>query len=321
MIASCHDAGLFRYRTMDVLKYLLLPFLFILQTSCAHFDKSRPGWDAFGAEIEEKPVTLHVRTVGKGPAVILLHGFAANSATWRYLVPELAKYHAVHMLDLKGFGESPKPDDNAYSIYDQAQLVIDFIKEKQFKQISIVGHSYGGGVALVSSLYLSRQYPGILKQLILIDSIAYEQETPFFINMLATPFLGELVAYTWPTSWQVNNVLKKAYFNDELITDEMIRIYSEPLNKAGAKNAMLTTAKQILPADLNKFSRQYNQIKATTKIIWGDNDEITPLKSALKLHQAIENSSLSIINKCGHIPHEECPEKTIPIIVDFLKND
>lgn len=319
MIASCHAAGLYRYSTMDVLKYLLLPFLFILQTSCAHFDKTRPGWDAFGAEAEEKSVKLHVRTVGKGADIILLHGFAANSATWRYLLPELTKDHTVHMLDLKGFGDSPKPDDNAYSIYDQAQLVIDFIKEKKFKKISIVGHSYGGGVALVSSLYLSKQYPDMLKQLVLIDSIAYEQETPFFINMLATPILGKLFAYTWPTNWQVNNVLKKAYFNDELITDEIIRIYSEPLRKQGAKNAMLTTARQILPADLNKFSRQYNQIKSPTKIIWGDNDEITPLETALKLNKVIESSSLSIISKCGHIPHEECPEKTIPVIVDFLK--
>ena len=99
------------------IKYFSLIITMLLFSSCASFVKSRPGWNTFENHIQEQKVKLYVKSVGKGPPVILLHGFAASGYTWRHLVPELSKNHTLYIFDLKGFGQSPKPDDNSYSIY------------------------------------------------------------------------------------------------------------------------------------------------------------------------------------------------------------
>lgn len=290
----------------------------IMISGCAAFDKSRQSWHEFSESPKADQIKLHYKTLGSGKPVIMIHGFAANTYTWRHLVPALAKKHKVYMLDLKGFGESPKPDDGAYSIYDQARLVIDMIKQQKLRDISLVGHSYGGGVALVTALFLIKNMPDTLVKLVLIDSVAYAQDTPFFINVLATPLLGKVVANIVPASSQVAYVLNKLYYNDDLITTESIEAYAKQLQSCEGVNALLNTARQILPADLNQLSMEYHKIKVPTKIIWGEYDEIVPLSVGKRLHQAIDSSSIDIIASCGHIPHEECPAETIPIIIDFL---
>jgi len=320
---SCSYSRSFRrIRCQAVVRSLTVQFLIIvlgLSGGCAVFDKSRPGWDKFNLPRSEEKVSLHYETMGEGKPVVLVHGFAASAYTWLHLAPELAKTHKVYLIDLKGFGKSPKPDDRAYSVYDQAHLVIDLIKEQGLKDVTLVGHSFGGGVALVSALYLTRSMPGLLEKLVLIDNVAYSQEIPFFIEVLATPVIGMLVANLTPATVQVRNVLDKAYYNDDLITDDAVTAYAAPLKNADAVNAMLTTASSILPADLDKLSREYPTLHVPTQIIWGDHDEIVPLSVGEKLHEAIKDSDFHVIKSCGHIPQEECPEQTIPLIVDFLK--
>lgn len=296
---------------------LLIGFSFL--GGCAVFDKSRPGWDEFTRLTAEEEIQLHFETIGNGKPILLIHGFAANTFTWHHLAPVLARTHKVYMLDLKGFGESPKPDDGAYTLYDQAKLVLSFIEQQKLNDLTIIGHSFGGGVSLVTALYLTKSMPGVLNKLILIDSLAYPQGTPFFINILATPFLGPFVANVLPVKFQVSNVLSQAYYDDDLITEETINAYAKPLQSSNAKDALLTTARQIFPADLTRLSKQYSTIQVPTKIIWGEYDEIVPTSIGKLLHHAIDTSTFEIIKSCGHNPHEECPEVTISVIVQFLR--
>lgn len=298
---------------------LLLILMLTLTSACAVFDKSRPGWDDFVQYNPQPSIQLHVDSVGSGKPVILIHGFAASAFTWRFLVPELAKTHQVFLIDMKGFGESPKPDDGAYSMYDQSRLIINFIQQHKLEDVTLIGHSYGGGVALVTALYLTRNMPGTLSRLVLIDNVAYQQATPFFINILATPLIGKISASTLPVDYQVMDVLQKAYYHDDRITEESIKAYAKPLQTEGGINALLTTARQIFPSDLDQLSQQYPTIKVPTKIIWGEYDEIVPLSVGKMLHEAIASSSLDVILSCGHIPHEECPQQTIPVILQFLR--
>lgn len=299
---------------------LVLSPLLVLISACAVFDTSRPGWDVYSESTPSASLSiqLHSETQGAGTPVILIHGFAASTFTWRYLVPELAKTHQVTMIDMKGFGQSPKPDDGAYSLYDQSRLIVEYIRQHQLKDVTLIGHSYGGGVALVTALYLTRNMPGVLSRLVLIDNVAYPQETPFFINILATPLLGKIAAATVPVEYQVKDVLQKAYYHDERITQESITAYAKPLQTPGGINALVTTAQQIFPADLDRLAREYPRIQVPTHIIWGEFDDIVPLAVGEKLHKAISSSTLDVIPACGHIPHEECPQQTIPLLLHYL---
>lgn len=302
-----------------LIRFILVLLLLFVSNSCAIYDSRKVDWDS-STPTSEGSVKLYFKTAGDGEPVILIHGFAANSYTWRYLIPALSKTHKVYSLDLKGFGNSPKPVDSAYTIIDQAKLVVSFIEENKLENFSIVGHSYGGGVSLFTTLLLQRKSSAQLKKLVLLDSIAYRQEVPFFIELLATPVLGGLVSNTVPFSLQVNNVLQKAYYNDKLISDETIAAYAKPLEQTNAVSALTATARSIIPSDIENISNEYQNISIPTKIIWGRYDEIVPLQIGEKLNQAIEGSTLEVVDNCGHIPQEECPNEAIPIIVDFLSN-
>ena len=300
---------------------LIILFLTVVVGGCAVYDTRPTDWERVPSSAALANIKLHFDTAGEGKPVILIHGFAANNYTWRYLVPELAKTYKVYSLDLKGFGESPKPDDSAYSIVDQAWLVLKFMEQNNLTNVSIVGHSYGGGVALVCSLLLAKDSSLKLEKLVLIDSVAYRQEIPFFIELLATPYLGSFVANTLPENLQVRNVLEKAYYNDSLITDAIVDAYSKPLRDQDAVNALLATAHSIIPVDIDNISSKYDSINVPTKLVWGRNDEIVPLAIGTKLNQAIKGSTLEVIDACGHIPQEECPELAIPPILEFLTRD
>ena len=74
-----------------------------------------------------KNIELYYESRGAGDPVVLLHGFGASVYTWRYLIESLSKHNQLIMIDLKGFGKSPKPFDEHYGVQDQANLIFKFI--------------------------------------------------------------------------------------------------------------------------------------------------------------------------------------------------
>lgn len=297
----------------------LAGLLMILNISgCAVMDKNIPGWTGYRNPDQVHAFQLVHQSVGAGDPVLLIHGFGASSYSWRYVIEPLAQKYRVITLDLKGFGDSPKPRDDAYSVYEQARLVRNFILENKLKRLHIVGHSYGGGVALVTSIYLSASNPGLQKSLVLIDSMAYPQELPGFMKILATPVLGPLVTYGLPDAFQVKDLLQKVYFDDALIPQDAIDHYAADLGKPDAKYALLATARQILPPDLQQFANNYPRLAIPTLIVWGKEDEIVPLAIGKRLHDTLPSSELVVLNEVGHAVQEEKPSLLLPYLLHFL---
>src|SRR5262245_19123303 len=170
-----------------------------------------------------RPLRLWVEEAGSGDPILLIHGLGANSYTWRYLTPALARTHHVLSVDLKGFGRSDKPIDAAYGVLQQARLLKTLIARKQLEHLTIAGHSFGGGVALALTLGLNRTRPGTVHRLVLIDSIAYRQRIPFFIELLRTPVLAEASLAAAPPELQAYKGLLAAYADPAKITWEAVR--------------------------------------------------------------------------------------------------
>ena len=126
---------------------------------------------------------------------------------------QLAKSNRVIAIDLKGFGQSDKPLDNRYSIFDQARLVQDYIIRNNLRGATLVGHSYGGGVALAVALNMMDAGQQIEKP-VLIDSVAYRQPIPFFFQVLRTPIIGEIGLSVIPPEVQMERALSMAYHED-----------------------------------------------------------------------------------------------------------
>ncbi len=265
-------------------------------------------------------VRLAYRDHGTGPAILLLHGFGASSYTWRHVEPALtASGYRVITLDLKGFGLSEKPFDDRYSIFDQAALVSQFIDQIGLKKVTVVGHSLGGGVALVLALEKDPAKRKRITRLVLIDSIAYAQKIPIAFSILRTPVLGEVSSRLVPLEVQTRIALKLAYYDDSKFDSRDVKQYAGPLKDKGSRNALIQTARQILPENLPELSSRYKTIKIPALIIWCDNDKVIKPKIGLRLNRDLPNSTFRLVGQCGHLPQEEQPEQTIKLIQNFLK--
>src|SRR5258708_37440855 len=92
---------------------------------------------------------------GKGPTLVLLHGMAGSSATWRHVVPLLAHGFTLLVPDLIGHGESAKPARGDYALGAYASAVRDLMLAVGVERATLVGQSFGGGV----SMPLADQFP------------------------------------------------------------------------------------------------------------------------------------------------------------------
>ena len=159
-----------------------------------------------------------------------------------------------------------------------------------------------------------------LKSLILIDAGAYKEYIPFYLRILSVPILNVPAAYLVPAKFAARSVLCLAYYDFSRVTKEQIAAYAAPLSAPGARHALLETGKQIIPPNIDELVAKYKDIKVPTLIIWGKQDKIISPKVGELLDQAIPNSTLKVINECGHVPQEEKPEETVPLVLEFLKS-
>ena len=266
----------------------------------------------------EAPVNLYTVERGSGPTVLLIHGFGTNTFTWRYVLPDLARDHRVVAVDLKGFGKSDKPFDERYSARDQAELLIQLILDRDLRDLTIIGHSYGGGVALLLGLEADARLKGRLSKLVLLDTIAYPQSVPVFFRLLEAPVVSQVGVRMAPPDFQIRMALRIAFYDNKKVGADEVAAYSEPMKTAAGKHAIIQSARQIVPPDLDEIAARYESIALPTLILWGDHDRIVPLDVGLKLRREMPDAQLRIISECGHMPHEEQPEETMAEIRKFL---
>jgi pimeloyl-ACP methyl ester carboxylesterase len=121
------------------------------------------GFAARNAEVNG--TRIHYRAGGSGPAVVLLHGYAETSSMWNPLMPLLAKTHTVIVPDLRGAGDSSKPDGG----YDKKNMAVDIhelVKSLGIKSVAIVGHDIG----LMVAYAYAAQFPAETERVVLMDA-------------------------------------------------------------------------------------------------------------------------------------------------------
>lgn len=267
------------------------------------------------------PINLYHEIYGSGEPLLCLHGFGASLYSWRNFVGPLSKDWQLILIDLKGAGKSPKPNDTLYSPFDHASLIYDFILQHDLRNLTLIGNSFGGALSLLLSMMLAEKSESArLKSLILIDAGAYKEFVPLYLRILSFPILNVAVAYLVPSKFAARSVLCQAYYDFSKVTKDQIAAYAAPLSTPGARHALLETGKQIIPPNIDDLVAKYKEIKVPTLIIWGKQDKVISVKAGELLDQAIPNSTLKVIDQCGHAPQEEEPEETVALLLEFLKS-
>lgn len=265
----------------------------------------------------QAPIKLYREVYGSGDPILCLHGMGGSTFSWRHLIAPFSRNNKLILVDFKGCGKSPKPRDTHYSIHEHADSIYQIIREENLTNLTLVGNSLGGAVALILAIRLGEEEPGRLAKLILIDSGGDKRFLPIHVKLLRS-FLGTPIMYSSPSTLAAKIILRYCYYDKRKTTREQVAAYAQPLAAAGGRHALLQTAKQCIPANADEIAAGLKKITVPTLILWGRNDKVMPLEVGELLRQAIPNSTLEIIEQCGHIPQEEKPDETIALISKFL---
>jgi pimeloyl-ACP methyl ester carboxylesterase len=266
---------------------------------------------------------LHVESTGKapGPGVetfLLIHGYGASTFTWRHWAPRLASRGHVLLVDMKGFGRAPKPDDGRYSPEHQAELVVRLIEERGLGRLTLVGHSLGGGVALLVALGLSERLPARLERLVVVSGAAYEQRLPPFVRLADHPRASSFLFRLLGPRLVVRAVLQSIVYDRSRVEDEQVRGYAASLGTGDALRALLASARQIRPERLDQLTASYPRLEIPTLLLWGRHDRVVPPWVGQRLERELPNARLHVLEACGHLPAEELPDESWAVLQAFL---
>lgn len=261
-------------------------------------------------------ITLAYEDYGQGEPILFVHGFPASSYSWRQVAQGLADHNRCICFDMMGYGYSDKPSGEHYSIQRQAELVGRAIREMGLESLIMVGHSLGGAV----SLALMNEWGGTgpTAGLVLVDSVCYPQRLPWFIHALRVPLVPRLLMKLVPERLGFLVLSPWMYHPANGMRPDAAREYAQRLHSPGAHEAVVATAKHIVPDNIDAFNASYARISVPTLILWGRQDRVIPLRLGRRLAGDIRDSILCEIDTCGHCPQEEKPEETLEQMRRFV---
>jgi pimeloyl-ACP methyl ester carboxylesterase len=275
--------------------------------------------------IQRRAVTLDgdrvsYRIAGKGPLLLLVHGMAGSSLTWRHVMPALSTRFTVLAPDLLGQGQSDKPRGE-YSLGAHANTLRDLLDALGYERATLIGQSLGGGVAM----QFAYQFLERCERLVLVDSGGLGREVTLYLRMLTlpgfeyvfplfcTPALrdaGERIA-TW---------LARAGVRSTPAGQEIWRSYAS-LADAASRRAFFRSLRAVIDFSgqaLSALERLHRAAQLPTLIVWGARDPFIPVSHAVAAHEAIPGSRLEIFERVGHYPHCEAPARFVEVLIDFI---
>ncbi len=260
--------------------------------------------------------------------VMLLHGFGGSIGHWRNNLPVLGKYQTVYALDLLGFGGSRKVW-TTYNINLWVDQVYEFWQTFIKQPMVLVGNSLGSLVALTAAA----TYPEMLRGLAFINlpDLEMSQEAiPARLRPIVSKIEGTVASFASPILFKgifyflirpslVGKLARIAYANPEVITDELVEIFTQPALDSGAATALSALVKGKTSG---KFGPAVKSIlpylDMPLLLIWGLQDRVIPPTLARKFVAMNPKLELVEIENAGHCPHDECPERVNQILLDWI---
>jgi pimeloyl-ACP methyl ester carboxylesterase len=278
----------------------------------------RPFADVCGCLPAERLVQVagqrvYVEQAGRGEPVVLLHGFGCSSHSWRLVLPALAKRHWVVAPDLNGFGWTERPRDvAAYTYEGQAATVLGLLRELGIERFHLVGHSYGGGLAI----WLAARYRERLRSLTLVASVLpnySQQQRQAWARFRGLNWL--LVHFFLLSRGAVRKTLEACFHDRTAVTPELVDAYRERLLVEGVEDAYYGL---MAPLDLPAADVDLTAVQVPTLIVWGDDDRLIPHQRAAEYAPRLPRAEMVVLPACGHAVMEERPEHLLTHLLPFL---
>ena len=308
---------------------LVVPFLIPVETTGTKTYQEAAGASATFATAQGIDIYTDVtefdcqegKDCNNPPVFILLHGFGANTFSYRFVTEPLSAYGEVVAYDRPGFGFTERPtsweDENPYGSAGNDLILDELIQKYAANQdVYLVGHSAGGTQA---AQYVVDN-PGSVTGLILISpAILSSAGSPSGFNWIFSipqlDHLGPLLVSSIASSGM--DLLDRSWFDKTKITEEIKAGYRAPLDIIGWEEGFW---------EFNRAPRTFDvknrlpEITIPTLLITGDTDVVVATADTEALATMIKSSTLVVIPQSGHLAQEENPLETMQAIADYWKN-
>ena len=262
--------------------------------------------------IQAAGLRLHLRDTGPrdAPAIILLHGFGASLHTWDAWATGLEDRWRVIRVDLPGAGLTGADPKGDYSDARSMQVLLALMDGLGVARANLVGHSMGGRLAW----RLAAEHPERVDKLALLAPDGFA--SPGFEYGKA-PEVGltiRLMKHVLPKA-VLRASLAPAYADRTLIQDAMVDRYHDLLMAPGVRGALIARMEQLVLQEPTPWLRR---ITAPTLLLWGEQDAMIPLANAQDYLRVMPKARLVALPGVGHLPHEEAPQASLPVLRAFL---
>lgn len=242
---------------------------------------------------------LHYEQYGQGEDVLLLHGWGSSSEAFSYLGGRIARQYRVTALDFPGFGKSDFPPA-PWTVEDYAALTLAFMQAIGLQNPIMLGHSFGGRV-IIKLCGTDRVHP---EKIILVDAAGIRHKPTAAVRLRTRCFkIAKWALTRRPWAKACKPVLEK------------VRGYFGSSDYNSAPPVLRQTLVQVVNEDL---THHLAHIKASTLLIYGENDTATPVEDARIMERTIPDAGLCVIPDAGHWAMVEKAGHVAAIIDSFL---
>ncbi|HEX5380573.1 MAG TPA: alpha/beta hydrolase [Phenylobacterium sp.] len=268
-------------------------------------------------------VTAHYRDQGNpaGPAIVMVHGFAANLDAWEPWATRLGGDHRIITLDLPAHGLTTTPAGYVVSTEGQVEVVDQLTRALHADRFVLAGNSMGGGVAWNYAI----AHPDRVSALVLVDSVgpppapgpgdkARRGGPPALFVIMRNP-VGRAMLRRIDPRPLAERGLKQAYVDETLVTPALIDRYVE-LARAPGHRAMLLAGQGGPRRTVT--AQTFQAIKAPTLVMHGEADTVIPVEAGRALAAAIPGARLIVYPGVGHVPMEQIPDRSAADLRAFL---
>lgn len=262
------------------------------------------------------------RIAGSGPALLLIHGVGDNSKSWDTVHAKLAQRFTVIAPDLLGHGESDKPHAD-YSLPAFANGMRDLLAVLGIDRVTVVGHSFGGGVAM----QFAYQYPQLVERIVLVSAGGVAKDVSLALRLAAMPLGAEALGVlrapgVMPTIRRVGRAVQSALGSTRFGRDaaEVVDLLEGFLDRDGLA-AFARTLRSVVDARgqyVTMLDRSYLVESVPVQIIWGEDDLIIPVEHAHTAHAAMPGSRMEIFEDSGHMPFHDHPDRFVEVVERFV---
>ncbi len=260
--------------------------------------------------------------MGSGPALLLLHGLGCDHTTWAPVMESLARTHTVIAPDLLGHGESDKPRAD-YSLGGYANGMRDLLTVLGIDRVTVVGHSFGGGVAM----QFAYQFPERAERLVLVSSGGLGPEVSPAIRAITTPGFHQVMSVLAApgvrhATTAAMRLLAATGVSQLRDLDEVADIYDsfkDPRKRAAIAHvvrAVVDWKGQIV----TMADRAYLTEAMPMCVVWGSDDLVIPVTHASNASALAPTARIEILPNAGHFPHKDHPERFAKIVRDFIRS-